>query len=215
MTWNLLFFLNSILLGVGLAMDAFSVSVANGLKDPRMRKRRMCVIAGTFAGFQGLMPLIGWFCVNTVASHFSIFAKCVPAIALALLLFIGIKMIVEALRAKKQDEAKDAGNRAEPRREKERKSAETAVVLGAGTLIVQGIATSIDALSVGFAVARYTALMAVVCALIIAFVTFAICIGGLVIGKKAGHFFSGKAEIVGGIILIGIGCEIFITGYFF
>ena len=80
--------------------------------------------------------------------------------------------------------------------------------------MIQGIATSIDALSVGFTIAEYGWFMAFAAALIIAVVTFVICIGGLVIGKKFGTKLSNKAQILGGVILIVIGIEIFITGVF-
>ena len=73
MNWDLMFVLNSILLGVGLAMDAFSVSLANGLAENCMRKRRMCAMAGTFAFFQALMPMLGWTCVHLFVSFFSSF----------------------------------------------------------------------------------------------------------------------------------------------
>ena len=79
-------------------------------------------------------------------------------------------------------------------------------------LILQGIATSIDALSVGFAIADYNFLMALASSVIIAVVTFVICIGGLIIGKKAGTVLRRKAGLLGGFILIGIGIEIFIRG---
>ena len=82
------------------------------------------------------------------------------------------------------------------------------------TVMIQGIATSIDALSVGFTIADYDLLSAAICAFIIAVVTFIICMGGLVIGKGAGTKLSGKATILGGVILIFIGLEIFITGVF-
>ena len=94
MEWGFLFFFNSIFLGVGLAMDAFSVSLANGLNEPRMKKGRMFLIAGVFGGFQALMPLAGWICVHTIVEIFGFFDKIVPWIALILLGFIGIKMIV-------------------------------------------------------------------------------------------------------------------------
>ena len=190
----LLFIFNSILLGVGLAMDAFSVSLANGLNEPEMKAPRMCAIAGTFAGFQALMPMLGWICVNTVVYYFNAFESVVPWIALILLLIIGVKMIAEAI-----------GSRGVEKEKKE---------LAHGTLIVQGIATSIDALSVGFAIAEYSTPMAIVCAAIIAVVTFIICIGGLAIGKRFGTMLSGKAAILGGIILILIGIEIFVTSFF-
>ncbi len=191
MEWNLLFFFNSILLGVGLAMDAFSVSLANGLNEPRMRKKKMCGIAGVFALFQAIMPMIGWICVHTIVQYFKAFEKCIPWIALILLLFIGGKMLIEGI------ENKDGEN-------------ENAKV-GVAALLVQGVATSIDALSVGFTIAAYGFLMAVVCALIIAAVTFVICMAGLIIGKKFGTKFANKAAIFGGIILIIIGIEIFIS----
>ena len=194
MEWNFMFFLNSLLLGVGLAMDAFSVSLANGLNEPAMRKKRMCGIAGVFAWFQALMPMIGWVCVHTVVRYFQSFQAYIPWVALALLLFIGGKMLIEGIRQKEDT--------AEP------------VHVGIAALMVQGIATSIDALSVGFTIADYGWLMALVCSILIAAVTFFICMGGLAIGKKFGTRLSGKAAILGGVILIGIGIEIFVTGIF-
>lgn len=192
MDWNVSFFLTSVLLGAGLAMDAFSVSLANGLNEPCMKKPRMCLIAGIFAFFQALMPLLGWLCVRTIAQTFTAFQKLIPWIALALLCFIGGKMLLDGIRNK--EEECGAG----------------AVTLSA--LLVQGVATSIDALSVGFTIAEYGWLMALVCALIIAAVTFAICMGGLMIGRKFGTKLAGKASILGGVILILIGIEIFLTG---
>ncbi len=189
------FFINSILLGIGLAMDAFSVSAANGLKEPKMKRSRMCLIAGTFAGFQILMPLIGWFCVHTIESIFSAFQKFIPWIALLLLAFIGGKMLLEGIKGGEEEE--------------------TAKELTLGTLIVQGIATSIDALSVGFTIADYNAGEAVLAALIIGAVTFLICIGGLLLGRRFGTKLAGKANVLGGVILIAIGLEIVITGVFF
>ena len=194
MEWNLIFFFNSVLLGVGLAMDAFSVSLANGLGEPDMKRGRMCSIAGVFASFQALMPMIGWICVHTIVEYFKSFESWIPWIALALLGFIGGKMLLEGLRPSEGEEEKRS--------------------VGLTALLVQGVATSIDALSVGFTIAEYGLLMALVCALIIAAVTFAICMGGLVIGKQAGTKLSGKAAVLGGIILIAIGLEIFITGGF-
>lgn len=192
MNWDLMFFFNSILFGVGLAMDAFSVSLANGLNDPKMKKKRMCLIAGTFCGFQILMPLLGWFCVHTIASAFEAFQKFIPWIALILLLYIGGKMLLEGIRGGEEEEEKKE--------------------LGIGALMVQGVATSIDALSVGFTIAEYDAIHAVTESLIIGVVTFAICIAGLLIGRKAGTKLAGKAAILGGVILIGIGIEIFLSG---
>lgn len=192
MEWNLLFFMNSVLLGVGLAMDAFSVSLANGLREPDMRVKKMGVIAGVFGFFQALMPLCGWLCVHTILRYFRQFEKWIPWIALGLLLFLGGKMLKEGL-GKGEDESET-------------------IRVGALALFVQGIATSIDALSVGFTIASYGFWMAVVCALIIAVVTFFLSIAGLVIGKKMGTKLTKKASVLGGVILILIGFEIFLTG---
>lgn len=192
MEWNVLFFFNSALLGVGLAMDAFSVSLANGLNEPGMRKQKMCGIAGVFAVFQAVMPMLGWICVHTIVQCFKSFEKCIPWIALILLLFIGGKMLVEGIRNKDEENEKTE--------------------VGLAVLLLQGVATSIDALSVGFTIAEYGLLMAVVCAFIIAMITFIICMAGVVIGKKFGTAFADKATILGGAILIMIGIEIFVTG---
>ena len=193
MLWNAMFFLNSILFGAGLAMDAFSVSLANGLHEPLMKPRRMCAVAGTFAAFQFLMPMIGWICVHTIATLFTSVQRFVPWIALALLLYIGGKMLLEGIRGKQDEDAAPPAARVT-------------------TLLVQGIATSIDALSVGFTIAEYPWQAALVESLIIGAVTFGICFAGLEIGKRFGTRLAGKAAILGGVILIGIGIEIFVTG---
>lgn len=189
---TLLFILNSVLLGVGLAMDAFSVSLANGLNEPDMKRRKFFLIAGTFAFFQAFMPMTGWVCVHTIVTVFRAFERFIPWIALVLLLFIGGKMIFDGIAKK------DGG--------------EEAVGVGFGALMLQGIATSIDALSVGFTIAEYELPAALAASLIIAGVTFIICAAGLAIGRKFGTKLADKAQILGGIILIGIGIEIFVTG---
>ena len=189
------FFFNSILLGVGLAMDAFSVSLANGLNEPCMRRRRMSAVAGVFAAFQFAMPLIGWVCVSTIAHRFKAFEKFIPWIALILLGDIGGKMLYESLHDCGEE---DCGCSA----------------LGVTALLVQGVATSIDALSVGFTIADYRLLQAVLSCLIIGVVTFFICWAGLYIGRKAGTKLAGRSGILGGVILIFIGLEIFVTGVF-
>ena len=189
--------ITSALLGVGLAMDAFSVSLANGLADRDMKIGRMLVIAGTFAGFQFAMPMIGWVFVHTAESKLEWFSTLVPWIALLLLLYIGGKMLKEGI-----EESRDPKGD-EPEQ------------VGAGDLIMQGIATSIDALSVGFTIAAYSLLQALSASLIIGVVTLFICLAGLRIGRKLGTVLAGKASILGGVILIGIGLEIWIRGVFF
>ena len=153
MEWSFLFFFNSALLGVGLAMDAFSVSMANGLHDPQMSRRRGVQIAGTFAIFQAVMPMTGWVCVHTIVELFSSFEKFIPWIALILLGYIGGKMLIEGIKGEETEEAAE---------------------LSAGALFI--------------------------------------CEAGLAIGKKFGTKLSGKASVLGGVILIGIGLEIFISG---
>ena len=193
MEWNFVFFFNSVLLGVGLAMDAFSVSLANGLNETNMKKKKMLGVAGVFALFQAAMPMIGWICVHTIVEKFQAFEKFIPFIALVLLVYIGGKMLLEGLKKSEEEE-------------------EECKAVGFSALMVQGVATSIDALSVGFTIAEYGLLMAIVCAVIIMVVTFFICYAGIAIGKKFGTKLANKASIFGGAILIFIGLEIFITG---
>lgn len=180
------------MLGVGLAMDAFSVSLANGLNEPKMKSVRMMGIAGVFAGFQALMPMTGWVCVHTLVKYFQVFEPWIPWIALGLLCFIGGKMLKEGLSKNEEESVKQA--------------------VGAWTLLVQGIATSIDALSVGFTIESYQLGSALLASGIIAGVTFVICMFGLKLGKVFGVRLAGKAEILGGVILIGIGIEIWLKG---
>ena len=194
MDWNFTFVFNSVLLGVGLAMDAFSVSMANGIRESKMPLGKMCGIAGIFGIFQGIMPLIGWICIHTIVQYFQAFQILIPWIALALLCYIGGGMIRESLSGC-EEECSCGG-----------------VTFAA--LLVQGVATSIDALSVGFTIADYNLPSALLAAAIIAGVTFVICMGGLYIGRKAGTKLAGKAGILGGGILIFIGLEIFITSWF-
>lgn len=187
------FFFNSILLGVGLAMDAFSVSVASGLRQPDIPKRQIIGRSSVFGFFQFAMPMVGWVCVHTIVEKFRTFEKFIPWIALILLGYIGGKMLVDGIKGEEAEEATE---------------------LSAGALFMQGVATSIDALSVGFTISEYGWLMALAASIIIAVVTFFLCMAGLNIGKKFGTELSGKASILGGVILIGIGLEIFISGVF-
>ena len=193
MEYSILFFINCVLLGVGLAMDAFSVSIANCLANSNLSRRGTVLMAGTYGLFQFIMPMTGWFCVHTIISYFKKIQPFIPWIAFFLLLYIGGKMILESIRGE----------------EKEKSSA----YLSFSLLLVQGIATSIDALSVGFTIAQYQAAMAFTASVIIAAVTFGICMGGAYIGKRAGKSLSGKASVLGGSILIAIGLEILIKSF--
>ncbi len=188
---DLKFFLTSSFLGVGLAMDASAVSMANGLKDPKMKINKVLLIAFMFAFFQALMPLIGYLVGHAVLELIEPF---IPWIALLLLSFVGGKMLYEGMKNEGDEEVKSLTFKA---------------------LIIQAIATSIDALSVGFTFAGYEIIEALVACGLIALVTFSICILSVFIGQKFGDKLGNKAEILGGIILIAIGLEIFITGIFF
>ena len=193
MNLGISFFITNIVLGVGLAKDAFSVSLANGLNESKMKTHRMCLVAGVFAVFQFVMPLIGWVCVSAVANLFEVFRKFIPWIALILLSYIGGKMLYEGIKNKENEDEKPA--------------------VSFKDLLAQGVATSIDALSVGFTISNYKFVEATLACLLIGIVTFIICFGGLHIGKKAGTRLAGKASILGGVILIFIGLEILISSF--
>ena len=136
--------------------------------------------------------MIGWLCVRTVAETFMAFQRAIPWIALGLLSFIGIKMLSEGIRGVTLPEG--------------------SATLGPGLLAMQGLATSIDALSVGFTISEYHAASAFAASAIIAAVTYVICAFGLRIGRRFASILAGRASILGGLILIGIGLEIFIQG---
>jgi len=197
MNWSISLVFTALGLGVGLAMDAFSVSLADGLSAPCMRKGTMCRIAGIFAFFQALMPMLGWVCVHTMVQVFGALEKFIPWIALALLGWIGGNMLHEGLtQAPEEAEVCKTG-------------------IGFSVLLTQGVATSIDALSVGFTISGYNWLMALTSACIIGVITFGICLAGLYLGRRFGTKLAGKASVLGGVILIAIGIEIFVTGVFF
>lgn len=187
------FVIKSLLLGVGLAMDAFSVSLVSGMSETRMKTGRMCGIAGVFAAFQAMMPMIGWVCVHSLVSYFNAFSPFIPWIAFGLLAFIGGKMLIEGL---KPCEGECQLTR-----------------MSVGMLMLQGVATSIDALSVGFTISDYNLMEALGAVSIIAVVTFIICLGGIFLGKKFGNCLAGKANVLGGLILIGIGCWMLIKHF--
>lgn len=182
-------FLNNLLLGAGLAMDAFSVSLANGLQEPYMKKRKMTLIAGVFGFFQFAMPFIGWICVNMLIDVFQFLWPLIPWISLILFCAIGGFMIKDGLTGEEEAVHPQVHMKA---------------------LLLQGLATSMDALSVGFTIASYGWKEAAVSSFIIGVVTFLICLSGIVLGRRFGMKLADKAIILGGIILIAIGIEIFI-----
>ena len=183
-----MFILTSLLLGIALAMDAFSVSIVNGLNEPDMKTSKKILIPLVFGIFQFIMPLIGYICVSILADNFKTFADICPYIGFGLLLIIGIKMIIEGIIKKDED----------------------TLITSIPLLLIQGVATSIDALSVGFAIDDYSMLEAVISCIIIGIMTFIICIIGVLIGKKIGSKINGPSSIIGGVILIIIGIVILI-----
>ncbi len=185
-------------MGVALAMDAFAVSMTNGLSEPCMKRRKIIGIAGIFGMFQGVMPFIGWLLVHYLTEAFDGFKVFIPWIALVLLSFLGGKMLFESIKDMKKCEC-----------EKE----ECPKLLGITALLLQGVATSIDALSVGLDIYEYSLTEALVTALIIATVTFVICFCGVLIGKKFGTALAGKSGVFGGAILILIGIYIFVKSF--
>jgi putative Mn2+ efflux pump MntP len=183
-------------LGFGLAMDAFSVSLANGLHEPKMKFSRVALIAGTFAIFQGIMPMIGWVLITTVAHYFSAIEAIIPWIAFALLGYIGGKMIFDGIHCGDEEDC-DCGK------------------LTFGLLMVQGVATSIDAMSGGVTMAtdKYLLPEVLVSVAIIAAMTFAICVAGIYIGKVFGMKLANKASVFGGTILVLIGIIILVKSF--
>ena len=182
-------FFSLLLLAVGLSMDAFAVSICKGLTLNKFQYSKAHTLGVFFGGFQALMPLIGW-------SVSSIFSRYIVAfdhwIAFALLLLIGSKMIIEALHSK-EDEVMSAS-------------------WSIKELFILALATSIDALAVGitFAFIYTTFLSVLLPLLLIGVTTYGFSVGGAYIGKKFGNIFKNKAEIIGGLILIGLGVKILI-----
>ena len=192
--------LSSLLLGIGLAMDAFSVSLANGLGDPKMKLKKALGIASVFAVFQAIMPLIGWVAISGFTAIFNKFEPFIPWIAFILLCFIGGKMLFDAIKSDSEEE-------------------ENSKPLTFIALIIQAIATSIDALTAGIDLARdYTIRQygyVLIAVAIIAVVTFAICIFGVKLGQRVGTKLANKAGILGGCVLIFLGLKILIADIIF
>ena len=186
MTWNLLFFTTNIFLGIGLAMDAFSVSMANGLNEPHMNKGRVCTIAGVFGGFQALMPLIGYFLGSFFAEMIE---KYDHWVAFVLLAIIGGNMIKESFG---KDEKVDSS-------------------MDVKSMLLLAIATSIDALAVGVTFA-FLQVQIVPAVSFIGVITFIFSAVGVKIGSLFGTKYKSKAELFGGIVLVLIGIKILLEG---
>ena len=181
-------FFTLLLMGVGLAMDAFAVSICKGLSMRKVNKKQCLVIGLFFGGFQALMPFIGW----VLGSQFEQYITSIDHwIAFILLGFIGGKMVVEAIREK--DEAVEVGKMDPPLDLKE--------------MFILAIATSIDALAVGITFA-FLQVPIVEAVSIIGITTFVISVIGVYVGNFFGNRYKKKAELAGGMILILIGLKI-------
>lgn len=214
-----------LLIGVALSMDAFAVGMTNGMAEPKMRALKMTLIALTYAFFQFLMPVLGYYCGAAFAS---LVKKIAPWLAFFLLAVIGGKMIadffIDYFKAKKA--AKSAAG--EPMREEPAETPAEAPAeagetraqkkLGAGKLLLQAVATSIDALAVGVTflaaeVSEGLPFHVVFCALAIGAVTFCLSFAAVFLGKRIGNRFSSGAGLLGGLILLAIGLKILIESF--
>ena len=196
-----------ILTGIALAMDACAVSMTNGMTAKKLKPSQALMIALFFGVFQALMPLIGYFIANLVASNFmEVFETASSVIAFVLLAFLGGKMIVDAVKEMTskcpcQCEEGCIGEK-----------------ISYGKLTVQAVATSIDALAVGVTLSMLQltekglawGVFGSVGA--IGLVTFALCIGAVFLGKAIGNKLADKAGLVGGLVLVAIGVKLLLEG---
>ena len=188
-----------LLIGIGLSMDAFAVAICKGLGMRRINYRHTFIIALFFGGFQALMPFLGWLLGSRFAQYITRYDHW---IAFVLLLFIGGKMVWDTLHEDGKEEEEFANER-----------------LDLKELLLMAVATSIDALATGIilptAVGASTLPLMLASVVSIGMITFLFSLVGVGIGKKFGSLCCGKAEIVGGIVLIGIGLKIFLEHTFF
>ena len=181
-------FIELFLLGVGLSMDAFAVSVCKGLGMRKLNKKQAVIIGLYFGGFQALMPLIGWL----LGSQFQKYITSIDHwIAFILLGFIGGKMIIEAVREWNEEEIVEV----------------TDAPIDHKNMLVLAVATSIDALAVGITLA-FLKVNIWAAASFIGVTTFIISAAGVKIGHVFGEKYTKKAELAGGLILMGIGVKI-------
>ena len=183
-------FFTLFLIALGLSMDAFAVSISNGLFYKNFKKSHMFLSSLTFGIFQGIMPVIGFFAGNM---FFDLISSYDHWIAFILLSFIGTNMIIDAIKELKIERKNDLFKKD----------------YSFKSMLLQGIATSVDALAVGisFAALKINILIA---SANICLVTFIVCLIGNYVGKKFGHLLEEKAKIFGGAILILIGLKILI-----
>ncbi|MDR3304961.1 MAG: manganese efflux pump MntP family protein [Clostridiales Family XIII bacterium] len=205
-----------LLIAAGLSADAFAVSLGNGLTMPRFSARQAFAIAIAFGVFQAIMPAIGYSLGYMIADKIEAIDHIAALVLLGFIggrmIFGGVKTLIRERTQEDQEQGRARGQERE--RERERSSVKALTVPG---LIVQAIATSIDALIVGvsFAAIGLSRSGMIGAALTIGVFTFALSFIGVAIGKKFGNLLGSKAEIAGGVILLGIGIKIFMEHVFF
>ena len=187
--------LSILLIGISLSMDAFAVSVTNGLTLKNFSVRHALWMGLYFGGFQFLMPLLGCLLGSTVSHYIMKFG---PYISFALLAFIGGKMLLEGVRPAKEGEEDEGGM----------------TVLSHKSLLAAAVATSIDALAVGVSFAFQEDVRLVPSCLLIGCTTFVISFLGAMLGSRIPNLPGKKAGIVGGLVLIGIGIKLLVEGVF-
>lgn len=179
-------FLQAVILGVTLAMDAFSISVSKALASDKIRLKNGLILGGTFGIFQAVMPIIGYLVgssfYNLIKDYFNI-------VSFIILAFIGAKMIVECRKGEKKNDN---------------------AYISLKELILLGVATSIDALAAGFVFSGNAFLTVLISCLIIGIITFIICFIGYLFGAKTATLIGDKGEAIGGIVLILLGINFLI-----
>lgn len=184
------------ILGAALSMDAFAVGMTNGMSEPKMKYKKVALIAFAYGFFQFLMPLIGYY---GSAALSDLLGKIAPWLSFALLAFLGGKTVIDCTSGE--------GSRFLSERK----------TLRAGRLLAQAVATSIDALAVGVSLRAQEAAAglpfhAALCALVIGAVTFCLSFAAVCAGRTAGDRFAEKAELAGGLVLVALGVKLLMEG---
>ena len=173
-------------IAVGLAMDTFAVSIVTGAAYKQLHIRHTLRMAGFFGGFLAFLPVVGYLAGLTARQYVSNYDHW---IAFGILAAVGLKMIYESFKIKEERRTPNPANLA--------------------VVFALAVATSIDALAVGITLSLITSAIALA-VIIIGVVTFGLSFAGVYIGKKFGHFFEGGIEVIGGLVLIGLGIKIVI-----
>lgn len=202
--------LNIITVSFTMAIDCMTVGATDGMKEPKMKVWKILFISFIFGLFQGIMPLIGYFIGSTFKQYIE---KAIPWIAFSLLLLLGIKNIVEWIKdrvkdKKKKEHEKENTNEIENIKEEE----EEHKTLKIKDILIQGIATSIDALSIGFVYLSLPINSALLVFLIIGVFSFVLPIITILLGKFIGKFLEKWSSLIAGIVFIAVGLKILLEG---